>query len=417
MVVGGGIIGFATAREVQKRYPDKKIAVLEKEATAAVHQSGHNSGVIHAGMYYQPGSAMAKCCVEGAELMYEYAEKHGIEVRRVGKFIAATSEKEDATVKMLYERGVANGVKDLRVLTGAQARALEPNVVCTSALDSPNTGVIDYAQVTRSLQKEFESNGGTVQYKYEVEKFVPFKGGVEIQGTEPRQHGPTKVLTTKNVITCCGLWMDKVGELGGGSTTPQVLSFRGTYYQMKPEYRNIVERNVYPVPSGGGIATGVHFTPTVNSERGAQMIVGPGATICFQKDGYQFFDVSLSHVFDVLRNRGFWNFALNNVNMSLKELYRDLNKEAFVAEARKLVPSVTSDMVEESFAGVMAQVFHADGNAASDYIFERKMLNGTTLHLRNAPSPAATSSLAIARHITNLAEEDFAWVKPDATSA
>jgi len=178
---------------------------------------------------------------------------------------------------------------------------------------------------------------------------------------------------------------------------------------MKPEYRNIVKRNVYPTPSGGGIPVGVHFTPTVGGYRQQQMIIGPGACMAFHKDGYSFSDISLRYCWEFLTNPGFWMFGIKNLKLSVGELWKDANMAAFLAEARLLVPSLTADMVEDSFVGVMAQVFESDGTAAKDYVFERKCVDGTTLHLRNAPSPAATSSMAIAKEMVKRAEEDFGW--------
>ena len=410
VVVGGGIIGMATANEILKRYPNKKVAVLEKEAAVAMHQSGHNSGVIHAGMYYQPGSKMAACCVEGADMMYEYADKKNIPCKRIGKLIVATNAEEDKQVDKLFHQGVANGVKDLKVLTGPEVRGIEPNVVATSALESPNTGVIDYGAVTRSLAKDFEAAGGSIKFNFKAENYdVQSTGALHISGMEQQQKGPTKVIETNQLITCAGLWMDKVGQAGGGEAGPMVMTFRGTYHQMKPEYRNIVKRNIYPVPTGGGIPTGVHFTPTVNRERGEQMIIGPGACLTLHKEGYRFSDFSFEHVYDIITNVGFWNFAFGNFDMAVTEMYRDLSRRAFLDQARKLVPCVTDEMVESSFAGVMAQVFTDEGGPQKDYIFDRKKLNGTTLHLRNAPSPAATSSLALAKKLIDVAEEDFEW--------
>eukprot|EP01060_Flectonema_neradi_P033976 TRINITY_DN5833_c1_g1_i1.p1 TRINITY_DN5833_c1_g1~~TRINITY_DN5833_c1_g1_i1.p1 ORF type:complete len:466 (+),score=109.55 TRINITY_DN5833_c1_g1_i1:79-1476(+) len=410
VVVGGGIIGVATANEILKRYPSKKVAIVEKEAAVAMHQSGHNSGVIHAGMYYEPGSKMAACCVEGADLMYDYAEKKKIPCKRIGKLIVATNAEEDKQVQKLYHQGVANGVKDLKVLTGPQVRAIEPNVAATSALDSPNTGIIDYGEVTRSLAKDFQEAGGSIKFNFAAENFdVQPNGKLQVSGMEQQQKGPLKIIETDHLITCAGLWMDKVGQAGGGEVGPMVTTFRGTYHQMKPEYRNIVKRNIYPVPTGGGIPTGVHFTPTVNKERGEQMIIGPGACLTLHKEGYKFTDFSFTHVFDIITNVGFWNFALGNFDMAVTEMYRDISRKAFLDQARKLVPSVTDDMVETSFAGVMAQVFTDAGGPEKDYIFDRKKLSGTTLHLRNAPSPAATSSLALAKKLIDVAEEDFEW--------
>jgi len=195
----------------------------------------------------------------------------------------------------------------------------------------------------------------------------------------------------------------------GGAHEPKVMVFRGRYFQMKPEYRNIVKRNIYPVPGGGGIPVGVHFTPTIGGYRHQQMIIGPGACMAFDKDGYSFFDIDFRYLWECITNEGFIRFALNNVNLSLGELIKDASMAVFLREARLLVPTLTNEMVEESFTGCMAQVFLPDGSAAKDYIFEQNCLDSTTLHLRNAPSPAATSSLSIAKEMVNRAEVDFGW--------
>lgn len=414
-VVGGGIIGLATANEILRRYPKMKVVILERESEVAAHQTGHNSGVIHAGIYYKPGTVMAKACVEGADLMYQYAEDKGIPFERVGKLICAPTEKQHHKVLELYDQGVQNGVRDLKVLTGAQVKEIEPNVEVFSALESPNTGIIDYGDVARSLAKDMKATGnGEILLRYQVEEFSvtddPVRGMVvALRGVEPGQHGPSKVVHVKNVVTCAGVHMDHVARMGGGEAHPQVMSFRGRYYQTTPEYRNIVKRNVYPVPGGGGIPVGVHFTPTIGGYRQQQMIIGPGACMAFDKDGYSFLNVSLRYVAEFLSNEGFWRFGLSNIQLSLGELLKDANRAIFLREARMLVPTLRDDMVEDSFTGVMAQVFLPDGSAAKDYIFERKCLEGTTLHLRNAPSPAATSSMAIAKRLVDIAEEDFSW--------
>lgn len=411
VIVGGGIIGMATAREILKRHPKMRVAILEKEREVAPHQSSHNSGVIHAGIYYIPGSVMAQTCVRGARLMYEYCASRNIPCDRVGKLIVAVDEKEHEQVKTLYERGTKNGVEGLRILGADEVKAIEPNVHAYSALWSPNTGVTDYRLVTHAMARDILDTGhADIKLQFEVQEFKETEDGrVIVRGVEPGQVGPAKYVVGKNIITCAGFYADRVGELAGGETNPRVVTFRGTYYQMKPEYKDIVRTNVYPVPSGGGIPVGVHFTPTVNERRGHEMIVGPGACITFSREGYKFFDFSLRDVGDYVVNGGLWKFATGNLRLSLGELYRDLSKRAFLREAQKLVPSVTEDMVEESFAGVMAQVFEADGTAAKDYIFERNCMNGHVLNVRNAPSPACTASLAIAERIVDVAEKDFAW--------
>jgi len=227
---------------------------------------------------------------------------------------------------------------------------------------------------------------------------------------EPGQSGPAKLVRADNVITCGGLHMDTLGKICGGASDPKVMTFRGRYYQMKPEFRNITKRNVYPVPSGGGIPVGVHFTPTCGGYRQQQMIIGPGACMCFHKEGYSFFQVDPKYIWNqCVLNAGFWTFGLKNMGLSLKELWKDANSAAFLAEAKQLVPGLTFDMVEDSFVGVMAQVFMPDGTNAKDYVFERKLVADTTLCLRNAPTPAATSSMAIARVLVDMAKEDFHW--------
>jgi 2-hydroxyglutarate dehydrogenase len=287
--------------------------------------------------------------------------------------------------------------------------------VCVS-LFSVHLGVADYSAFAHHYAKEIEDTGrGRIQLQYEVRsiKLIQKEKGknqvVEIQGCEPLQAGPTKVVHAKNVITCAGLQADRVAQLADGAPKPQVLTFRGTYYQMKPEFRDICTMNIYPVPSGGGIPVGVHFTPTVNQRRGRQCIVGPGACMAFHREGYSFFDMTFQDVWNMATHIGLWKFAFGNFDLAITEMYRDLNKKAFLDQARRLIPTVTDDMVESSFSGVMAQVFLDDGSAAKDFILERQKLNGTTLNVRSAPTPACTASLAIAQEVVQMAAEDFGW--------
>ncbi|CAO3594592.1 unnamed protein product [Absidia cylindrospora] len=412
VIVGGGIIGLATARELLKRFPTMTVAVLEKEREVAAHQTGHNSGVIHAGIYYKPGSQMAKTCVRGADLMYEYCKQNQLPVERCGKLIVAVNEKEHKTVEKLLETGTLNGVKDLQVLNSEEIRQLEPNVVAYSALYSPNTGIVDYGLVAQCIASEIVQTGrAEIKLAFEAQKFEQRSDGrVEIWGAEPNQKGPTLKVSAKNVITCPGFYADRVAGLAGGDDgKSKVVTFRGTYYQLKPEYRGICRMNIYPVPSGGGIPVGVHFTPTVNTRRGIQMIVGPGACLTFSREGYSFGDISFKDLFDSFTNINLWFFAMKNPALSIGELYKDLNKKAFLRAAQAYVPGLTEDMVEESFAGVMSQVFESGGIAASDFILERNVMDGRILCVRNAPTPACTSSLAIAEMVVDAATDDFAW--------
>ena len=419
VVVGGGIIGLAIAREALTRNPTLRVAVLEKEGEVAAHQTGHNSGVIHAGMYYEPGSAMARTCVRGAALMYAYCAAKGLPVDRCGKLIVATDANEGKAVDELYRRGTANGVQGLQVLSGAEVAAREPAVSrAFSALWSPNTGVVDYGLVSRALAADILATGrGDVKLGFELTAVEDGTGAdagrVVLRGTEPGQAGPPKRVTARHVITAAGFYADRVAALAGGAPHPKIVTFRGTYYQMKDGAgsagKDIVRTNVYPVPTGGGIPVGVHFTPTVNERRGHQMIIGPGACITFSREGYRMLDISPRDLFDFATNGHLWAFIVRNPLFSLAELWKDVNRAAFLRDAQKLVPSLTADMVEESFTGVMAQVFEADGTAAKDYIFERGCMGGRVMHLRNAPSPACTASLAIAETVVDLAAKDFGW--------
>ncbi|CAO3670876.1 unnamed protein product [Umbelopsis vinacea] len=414
VVVGGGIVGLATAREVLARYPKMTAAVIEKEREVAPHQTGHNSGVIHAGMYYEPGSTMAHTCVRGNELMYKFCEENKLPVERCGKMIVATTPEEHKQVEKLYKQGNANGVKGLEIFDSKQVSEMEPNIRAYSALYSPNTGIVDYALVSEILARQILDTGrGDIKLAFDARKFEKLDDGtVEITGVEPTQNGPIQQVHANNLITCGGFYADRLAALTGGNAKKnQVVTFRGTYYQLKPEYRTMVRMNIYPVPSGGGIPVGVHISPTVNARRGHALIIGPGACFTFSREGYRFFDIKMKDVIGAFTNSAFWSFAIKNISLSFGELYKDLNKRAFLRAAQKYAPDLTLDMVEPSFTGVMAQVFQEGGIAANDYILERKVLGGTTLNVRNAPSPACTASLAIAEMVVDTAAEDFNWAK------
>ena len=296
-----------------------------------------------------PVTPPQQCCVEGARRIYEYCAEKNLPADRCGKLIVAPTEKDHAAVEMLFERGNINGVKDLEIVYSDRIRELEPNVVGYSALYSPNTGVVDYGLVANQMAKDLTDTGrGTVKLRFEVKEMTPQEDGqgVVISGCEPGQKGPVKHVRAKHVITCAGLHADRLAEKTGGASHPKVVPFRGTYYQMKPEYKDICKMNIYPVPGGGGIPVGVHFTPTVNERRGHGMIIGPGACIAFDREGYKFTDASLRDLWNLMTNLNMWKFVLKNPSLSFGEIYKDLNKRAFLREAQRLIPSVTLDMVD-----------------------------------------------------------------------
>lgn len=289
--------------------------------------------------------------------MYEYCEEKKLPYSRCGKLIVAPEEKDHPTVEKLFATATANGVQGLEIVYADRIKEMEPNVRGYSALYSPNTGIVDFAVVARSFAEDvIETGRGTVKLRFEVRDFTPVEGGIVVRGCEPGQKGPIKEVRAKHVITCAGLQADRLAGKAGGSKHPKVVPFRGTYYQMKPEYRDIVKMNIYPVPSGGGIPVGVHFTPTVNERRGHGVIIGPGACIAFDREGYKFSDFSLRDLWDIASHVGMWKFVFSNFSLSVGEMYRDLNKRAFIREAQRLIPSVTDEMTEMSFAGVMVQV-------------------------------------------------------------
>lgn len=463
-IVGGGIIGIATAREVRKRWPGKSVVVLEKEGNVAQHQSGHPSGCIHAGMYYTPGSVMARLCPRGAQMLIDYCKANRLPYQMCGKLIVGTEENDVEVIEKLYENGVANGVKGLQILRSPSAiKSKEPLVEGQVALYSKNTGMVDFGAVTKHMRDELVKNGKDkffIRYNFQVLDFVgvqmPSKTitgngeavvpreAVVIRGREEGQLGPEKRIIAKNVITCCGLGADSIASttsLRGwwGPKVKQMYSFRGKYYQLKPEKKNVVSMHVYPCPDlSKGIGVGVHISPTINLDRGGNTILGPGSAFAFHPYGYSPYDVDLKYLFKSIFSLGGWISLLSNWQ-TLLETYRvDLSKAAFVGEVQKLIPSITEDDVNESFSGVMSMGVGSNGILCSDLSLdytrpqitlpvtvEDKWNNGLSfrpreavihdssypliIHVRNAPSPAATASLAIAEEIVAASSLAFMW--------
>eukprot|EP01068_Selenidium_serpulae_P011922 Selendium_serpulae@DN5746_c1_g1_i1.p1 len=416
VVVGGGIVGLATARQIALQFPKKTVCVVEKEPALAHHQSGHNSGVIHAGIYYKPGSDKAQCCVDGARMMYDYCEKNQVPYERVGKLIVALDKSEYPILEELLENGRKNGVQGLEILDSTGMRKLEPNIAGYAALHSPNTGICDFAEATRSFGRDLKATGrGEVLCNFKAENFkIVNKDGkefIKVEGRELGQYGPTKAVLATNVVTCAGLDSDKVSIKAGGNKKQRITPFRGRYMQMKEGKKSIVKRNIYPVPNNSaGIAVGIHFTPTVDNNRGRQMIIGPGCCLAFAREGYRMTNFNWRDMATSLGSPGLWWFGIKNFRMGILEIYRDFSSRAFLAEAQKLVPSVTSADIEPCFSGVMAQLFMDNGTAAVDFIYESNEA-GNMIHVRNAPSPACTASMAIAEHISSFSAKQFAWTK------
>ncbi|KAI5054958.1 hypothetical protein GOP47_0030103 [Adiantum capillus-veneris] len=399
-IIGGGIVGLATAREIVNRFPKASVVVLEKEKSLVPHQTSHNSGVIHAGIYYEPGSDMAYLCVEGAKRMYEYCEKKGLPHKRVGKLIVATQEEELPVLHGYHKKAKANKVQGLEILNSKQIRDLEPNVRALQALHSPNTGITDYAKVGLSYADDFLASGqGQIHSDFEVVGIeADERRGVEIHGRG------SKVVKSKWLITCAGLQSDYIGYMAGGKKGPTVLPFRGTYQELKPEVRNIITRNIYPVPDPKFPMVGVHLTPRVNGS----VLIGPNAALSLAKEGYKFWNFNFKDALKFGTNKGLWKLVLRNPVIVLKEVWRDINKKAFVREAQKYCPSLKLGDTTDGWSGVHAVAIDDDGKIIGDFLFEVGKA-GLVLNVRNAPSPACTASLAIATAVVDRAVNTFDW--------
>jgi L-2-hydroxyglutarate oxidase LhgO len=391
-MIGAGILGLATALELSTRHPDLSIVVLEKETHPGAHQSGHNSGVLHAGVYYTPGSLKAKLCVEGKALMIDFAEKHGISYELCGKLIVALDESELGRLDNLFERGTANGVPGLEMVGQERIREIEPHAAGIRAAYSPYTGIIDFLGVVNKLAELLAARGVDVFYDREV--------------TDIQDRGDTQVVVTKageysatNVISCAGVYSDRVAAMNTKPTITMV-PFRGDYYTLKPEARDLCLGLIYPVPDPTLPFLGVHFTKRFDGEVWA----GPNAVLAFSREGYRRRDFKAKDLFGTLAYPGFRKLATKFWKTGASEMWRDFVKGAFVKDLQRYVPEVTGSDLIWGPAGVRAQALAPDGSMVDDFVFS---VGRRSVHVLNAPSPAATASLAIARLIADKAAEAF----------
>ena len=392
-VVGGGIVGNATTRELKERFGHLKVAGVEKENAFNKHQTGRNSGVIHSGIYYKPGSLKAKLCVDGRHLAWEYCERKGIEFKQVGKLILATDESELGRLQDLWERGQANGVEGLEMLDEAQIREREPHARGIKAIFSPVTGIVDWGRVSQSYVDDAKEMGAEYYLEHHVTK-ITRQNGVTIL------HTPKGEVQAKNVITCGGLYSDKLGQMTGGQRDPKIVPFRGDYLILKPEKSSLVRGNIYPVPDPEFPFLGVHFTPRMDGS----IWLGPNAVLAFAREGYEFWDINPPELWDALTYPGFFKLATKYWKIGAGEMYRDLVRSAYVKALQRYIPELTPDDCLAGPSGVRAQAMAADGSLVDDFVFEGA---DGVVHVRNAPSPAATSSLAIGKYIVDDAEKRF----------
>jgi (S)-2-hydroxyglutarate dehydrogenase len=387
VLVGAGILGLAVARELLARKPGLRLTVLEKESAIAQHQTGHNSGVIHSGIYYAPGSLKAELCVEGGRLMYEFCAERGIPTERCGKVIVAATEAEIPRLDELKRRGEANGVRGLEEIGRERLAELEPNVVGVRALHSPETGIVDFKLVARALADEVEERGGSILTGHAVSRISSDAGGATVRtsGGEFR---------TGRLVTCAGLQSDRLAVMTGAPRTPRIVPFRGTYYALSERAGSLVNGLVYPVPDPTFPFLGVHFTKQISGE----MWAGPNAVLAFAREGYRLRDFRRRELWETLSYRGFRRMARRYWRTGLTEAWGELSKRAFVAAMRKQVPALGIEDLGARHAGVRAQAVAEDGTLLDDFWLDEAP---NVTHIRNAPSPAATSSLALARRIAD----------------
>jgi L-2-hydroxyglutarate oxidase len=389
-VVGGGIVGLAVARELLERRPERSVAVLEREEEIGRHQTGHTSGVIHAGIYYRPGSLKARLCVEGARLLYEYCDRRGIEARRDGKLIVAATEGELGALDELERRGLANSVPGLRRIGADQIAEIEPHARGVAALHSPETGVTDFVEVARSYAADVEAGGGTVATGCAVSGSRAGTRRIVLE----HAHGATSALFA---VFCAGSWADRLAVAAGAPAEPRIVPFRGGYLKLRPERRELVRASIYPVPDPRLPFLGAHITRGIDGE----VLLGPSALLVCARDGYRLSRLRPADLAASLGWPGTWRLMAGHWRTGLAEMRRAASRRAFVADLRRFLPELSHREVVPAFAGVRAQALARDGELLDDFLVSH---TERALHVRNAPSPAATSSLALARLIADEAE-------------
>ena len=389
-VVGAGILGLAAARELTRRRPGLRVAVLEKEDEVGYHQTGHSSGVVHAGIYYAPGSLKARLCTAGARELYEYCEQRGIRHERCGKVIVATTEAELPGLAELERRGHANGVPGLRRLDGAQLREIEPHAHGIAALHSPNTGIADFPAVARAFAEDVRDAGGSVATGTAV-------SDVREPGAEVVVDHAAGTTTARAALVCAGAWSDRFAVGAGAAADPRIVPFRGAYLRLRAERRTLVRGLIYPVPDPELPFLGVHLTRHVDGE----VLIGPTALLSPARDAYRLRAARVRDIRESLAWPGTWRMARRFWRTGLSEIGYAASRRRLVHAAARFVPELRPGDVLDGPAGVRAQALGRDGRLIDDFVFSR---TGRTLHVRNAPSPAATSALAIAREIADEAE-------------
>jgi len=384
VIIGGGIVGLSTSMALGKRYPNARIAVLEKESKWACHQTGNNSGVIHSGIYYQPGSFKAKFCRDGTRSMVEFCQEHGIAHQVCGKVIVATEERELPRLENLYKRGWENGLKVTKIRP-EEVKEIEPHVSCLAGIRVFSTGITNYQQVCQKYVELIELQGGELHLNTKVEKIRQMPSSLVIETNQ----GPFE---TNCVVNCAGLYSDRISQLAKVEPKAKIVPFRGEYYELIPQKRYLVKSLIYPVPNPAFPFLGVHFTKMIDGSVHA----GPNAVLSFKREGYKKSDFDLRDFVEVITYPGLWKLAAKHADEGIQEIIRSWSKAAFVRSLQKLIPEVQTDDLIPTHAGVRAQALMNNGNLVDDFLIVKGY---KSIHVCNAPSPAATASIEIGKAI------------------
>jgi L-2-hydroxyglutarate oxidase len=393
-IIGGGIIGLATALEMTRRYPKVRLCVLEKEGRLADHQTGHNSGVIHSGIYYKPGSLKAQTCVTGARDLLSFCDRYDIPYELCGKVVVATAAEELPRLEELFRRGTANGVVGLELIGPERLRELEPHATGIKALYVPTTGIIDFPRVAQTYAYLIQERGGQIRTRHQVQKVLRIGSRLILETSRG-------AVQSKFLINCGGLFADRLARMAGAAPDLQIVPFRGEYYTIAPRKRGLVKNLIYPVPDPALPFLGVHFTRTMNGVVEA----GPNAVLAFAREGYRKTDVVPRDLRETFTFPGFWKMARTYWKTGLGEMHRSFSKPAFLQALQRLLPDLTLEDLQPGGSGVRAQAIAMTGVLVDDFVIS---VTDNALHVLNAPSPGATASLAIGRVIVEKATQAFA---------
>ncbi|MET3696605.1 L-2-hydroxyglutarate oxidase [Bacillus oleivorans] len=391
-IIGGGIVGLSVGLALTEQFPNKKILILEKEKQLAAHQTGNNSGVIHSGIYYKPGSFKARFARQGSQSMVEFCQKYEIEHDICGKVIVATNEKELPLLENLYQRGLQNGLS-IRKLNREELVEIEPHVNGLEAIHVPAAGIVNYKQVSEKIAELIQERGGKVKCGEAVRAIQEHQDGVTVETDQ-------NTYETKFLVNCAGLHSDRIAKLAGYQIDMKIVPFRGEYYKLKPERRSLVRNLIYPVPNPDFPFLGVHFTRMI----GGEVEAGPNAVLSFKREGYKKADINLKDLAEVLSYRGFWKLASQNMREGINEMVRSVSKKKFVESLQTLIPEIKGEDLVPGGAGVRAQALKSDGSLIDDFHFVQ---GRKSLHVCNAPSPAATASLEIGKEVVRQIKERF----------